>query len=162
MYQLPYCAMRYFNVYGQRMDIYGKYTEVLIRWMERIANGQAPMIFGDGLQTMDFIHVRDIARANILAAKANVSDEVFNVAVGTEVSLRDLLTALLKVMGRPDLSPEYGPERSVNPVPRRLANTSKAKKLLGFTAETNLEEGLRGLVEWWREARKTDPTLAGT
>src|SRR5262245_12707817 len=63
---LRYIALRYFNVYGPRMDIFGRYTEVLTRWMERLESGQAPIIFGDGQQTMDFINVRDVARANIL------------------------------------------------------------------------------------------------
>ena len=76
MLGLDYVGLRYFNVYGPRMDIHGKYTEVLIRWMERIECGLPPLIFGDGLQTMDFVHVRDVARANILAAKAPVSDAV--------------------------------------------------------------------------------------
>ena len=70
MYGLRYVALRYFNVYGPRMDVYGAYTEVLIRWMERLAAGQPPLIYGDGSQTMDFVHVHDIARANILAAKS--------------------------------------------------------------------------------------------
>ena len=73
MYGLDYVALRYFNVYGPRMDIYGAYTEVLIRWMERIAAGQPPLIFGDGTQTMDFVYIEDIARANILAAQADVT-----------------------------------------------------------------------------------------
>ena len=83
MYGLDYVAFRYFNVYGNRMDIHGRYTEVLIRWMERLEASQPPIIFGDGQQTMDFVHVRDVARANILGAKTDVSDEVFNVASGT-------------------------------------------------------------------------------
>jgi UDP-glucose 4-epimerase len=146
---LPYVALRYFNVYGPRMDVHGAYTEVLIRWMERIAAGQPPLILGDGSQTMDFVHAADIARANILAAKAEVADEVFNVASGIEVSLVDLARALLKAMGS-NLTLEFGPQRKVNPVPRRLADTSKAKRLLGFQAEIPLEDGLRGLVEWWQ------------
>lgn len=154
MYGLAYCAMRYFNVYGPRMDIHGKYTEVLIRWMERIEQGLAPIIFGDGLQTMDFVHVRDIAAANVAAAKADASDEVFNVASGTETSLLQLAQALLAAMGRPDLAIEHAPERSVNPVPRRLADTSKAEKLLGFKTTIGLEEGLRELVAWWRAERR--------
>ena len=80
MYGLDYVALRYFNVYGPRMDIHGVYTEVLVRWMERIAAGQPPLIFGDGRQTMDFVHVADIARANMLAADADVTDGVFNIA----------------------------------------------------------------------------------
>ena len=152
MYELDYVALRYFNVYGPRMDIYGVYTEVLIRWMERIITGQPPLIFGDGLQTMDFVYIEDIARANILAAKANVTDDVFNVASGVETSLNELAYSLAKVMGS-DLKPEYGPERKVNPVQRRLASTTKAKKLLGFEAEISLEEGLTRLVNWWHEQK---------
>jgi UDP-glucose 4-epimerase len=152
MYGLPYVALRYFNVYGPRMDIHGKYTEVLIRWMERIAAGQPPLILGDGKQTMDFIYIDDIARANILALQSDLGDDVFNVASGTETSLNDLAAALLKVMGS-NLEPEYGPERKVNPVSRRLADTTKAEKLLGFRSEVDLEEGLRRLVDWWQAAK---------
>jgi nucleoside-diphosphate-sugar epimerase len=146
---LDYVALRYFNVYGPRMDVYGAYTEVLVRWMERIAAGRPPLIFGDGGQTMDFVCVPDIARANVLAAEADVTDAVFNVASGTETSLNELAETLLLVMGS-DLSVEYGPERSVNGVTRRLADTSGARDALGFSAEVDIEVGLSQLVEWWR------------
>jgi nucleoside-diphosphate-sugar epimerase len=152
MYGLNYVALRYFNVYGPRMDVHGVYTEVFIRWMERIAAGQAPLIFGDGTQTMDFVHVHDIARANILAAKADVSDEVFNVASGTETSLKEVAQQLLRIMGS-TAQPEHREERKVNPVPRRLADPRKAKAMLGFEATTSFEEGLRGLVDWWQQER---------
>jgi UDP-glucose 4-epimerase len=153
MYGLNYVAFRYFNVYGNRMDIHGRYTEVLIRWMERLESGQSPIVFGDGQQTMDFVHVRDVARANILGAKADVSDEVFNVANGSETSLAQLAQSLALVMGRSGLALEFAPERSVNPVPRRLASTAKAERLLGFKAEIPLHKGLRDLVDWWRAER---------
>ena len=153
MYLIDYVALRYFNVYGDRMDIHGRYTEVLIRWMERLDAGKPPIIFGDGRQTMDFIHVRDVARANILGAKANVTDHVFNVASGTETSLAQLAAALASVMGQDHLTPEFTPERSVNPVPRRLASVAKAERLLDFRASVPLEQGLRELVEWWRAER---------
>lgn len=153
MYDLNYVALRYFNVYGPRMDVHGVYTEVLIRWMERIASGLPPIILGDGLQTMDFVHVHDIARANILAAKAPVTDEVFNVASGTETSLNELADMLLAVMGS-TLRPEYGPARKVNPVARRLASTEKARDLIGFSAEVDMEAGLRDLVAWWRKEKE--------
>lgn len=152
MYGLPYVALRYFNVYGPRMDIHGKYTEVLIRWMERIAAGQPPLILGDGSTTMDFVYIEDVARSNIVALEADVSDEVFNVGSGTETSLNELAAALLEVMGS-DLGPEYGPERKVNPVSRRLADVHKASRLLGFRAAVGLEEGLSRLVDWWRANR---------
>jgi UDP-glucose 4-epimerase len=156
---LDYVALRYFNVYGPRMDVYGVYTEVLVRWMERIAAGEPPLIFGDGTQTMDFIFSSDIARANVLAAQSDVTDEVFNIASGTETSLKGLADALLKVMGS-DLSIEYGPERAVNKVSRRLAGTDKARELLGFEAQVGLEDGLTQLVEWWRAERQETLSVA--
>ncbi len=152
MHGLPYVALRYFNVYGPRMDIHGKYTEVLIRWMERISAGQPPLILGDGSQTMDFVYIEDVARSNILALQSSIDDEVFNVASGTETSLNELAVALLRVMGS-DLQPEYGPERKVNPVSRRLADTTKAAEQLGFRATVGLDEGLRRLVTWWQASR---------
>ncbi|MDQ7909636.1 NAD-dependent epimerase/dehydratase family protein [Phytohabitans sp. ZYX-F-186] len=152
MYGLDYVALRYFNVYGPRMDIYGLYTEVLIRWMERIESGTPPLILGDGLQTMDFVHVADIARANVLAARADVTDTVYNVASGTETSLKELAAALSEVM-KSDLAPEHGPARAVNGVTRRLADTSTALREIGFTAEISLRDGLQGLVDWWRASK---------
>jgi UDP-glucose 4-epimerase len=154
MHGLDYVALRYFNVYGPRMDVHGLYTEVLIRWMERIAAGQPPLILGDGLQTMDFVHVADIARANVLAAQAPVTDEVFNIATGTETSLRQLAEALLRAMGS-TLSPEFGPPRAVNGVTRRLADISAARDRLGWTPRIGLDEGLRDLVVWWEGERAT-------
>ncbi len=156
MYGTPYVALRYFNVYGPRMDIHGKYTEVLIRWMERIDSGQPPLILGDGNQTMDFVYIEDVARSNLLGLTSGVTDEVFNIASGVETSLNDLAAALLKVMGS-SLKPEYGPERKVNPVSRRLADTRKAERQLGFRAEVGLEQGLARLVEWWRSKKVAAP-----
>jgi len=149
---LDYVALRYFNVYGPRMDVHGLYTEVLIRWMERIAAGKSPLIYGDGSQTMDFIFVEDIARANLLAGVSDLTDEVFNVASGVETSLAELAQQLVAVMGS-DLPVEFGPERSVNKVSRRLADTTSARERLGFDAKVGLEEGLRRLVEWWQAER---------
>jgi UDP-glucose 4-epimerase len=153
MYGLPYVVFRYFNVYGPRMDLHGKYTEVLIRWMERIEAGLPPLILGDGTTSMDFINVGDIARANVLGLASDVSNEAFNVASGVETSLNELAAALLRVM-RSNLQPEYGPERKVNPVSRRLADVSKAAEMLGFRSEISLERGLEELVTWWRANRE--------
>jgi UDP-glucose 4-epimerase len=158
MYGLPYVALRYFNVYGPRMDTNGKYTEVLVRWIDRIAQGQPPLILGDGHQTMDFVYIDDVAKANVLALQSDCDDDVINVASGRETSLRELAAALLKVMGATHLVPEYGPERSVNPVLRRLASTRKAQALLGFRAEVGLEEGLDRLVRWWQKNRPLEVT----
>ncbi|WP_055525422.1 SDR family NAD(P)-dependent oxidoreductase [Streptomyces graminilatus] len=160
MYGLDYVALRYFNVYGPRMDIHGLYTEVLIRWMERIEAGEPPLILGDGTQTMDFVDVRDIARANVLAAESDATDEVFNIASGTETSLRELADGLLEAMGASGLEPEHGPARAVNGVERRLADTSQAADRLGFTARIDMRTGLKDLVDWWRAERAADATTA--
>ncbi len=149
---LQYVALRYFNVCGPRMDVFGAYTEIFIRWMERIAAGQPPLIFGDGCQTIDFVNVVDVARANVLAAVAAVSDEVFNIGSGEETSLKALADLVLKAMGS-TLRPEHVPERKVNPVPRRLADIGKARVMLGFEPTVGLEAGIRQLVDWWEEAR---------
>ncbi len=149
---LDYVALRYFNVYGPRMDIHGLYTEVLIRWMERIEAGQPPLILGDGTQTMDFVYTEDIARANLLAAAGDASGEVFNIGSGTETSLTELAQLLIRVMGA-DLELEYGPPRGVNGVTRRLADVSRAAERLGWKAEVSLEAGLSRLVSWWRAQR---------
>ena len=146
---LDYVALRYFNVYGPRMDVHGLYTEVLIRWMERIARGEPPLIFGDGAQTMDFVHVHDIARANLLAAQAPVTDRVYNIASATETSLAGLAAALGRAMDS-DLVPEHGPDRAVNGVTRRLADISAAAADLGWQPRIELADGLRDLVAWWR------------
>jgi len=154
MYGLNYVALRYFNVYGPRMDAFGVYTEVMIRWMERLAKDEPCLIFGDGAQTMDFVFVTDIAQANLRAANSTITDDVLNIASGTETSLNELAAALGRVMGV-DRPPEYGPARKATPVWRRLADVKKAERLIGFKATVSLEEGLRQLVQWWSRETKT-------
>ena len=149
---LDYVMLRYFNVYGPRMDVHGLYTEVLVRWMERIVDGEPPLIFGDGLQTMDFVYTADVARANVLAAASDVTHGIYNVASGTETSLLEMAQTLLRVMGS-DLAVEHGPARLVNGVVRRLADTTAARQDLGFKAEVELHDGLRELVRWWTPLR---------
>lgn len=145
---LDYMTLRPFNVYGPRMDAFGKYTEVLIRWMERINAGQPPIVFGDGAQTMDFVYAPEVARAYVLAMKSDLSDRVYNVGSGKEISLLELLETLLEVMNRPHLKPEFRPERAVNPVQRRLADISAIGRDIGWRPEVSLKEGLGRLVEW--------------
>jgi UDP-glucose 4-epimerase len=144
-------GLRYFNVYGPRMDVTGAYTEVFIRWLDCIDRGTPPQIHGDGSATMDFIYVEDIARANLLAMRSDRKDDVYNIASGTETSLLGLWRALQRVTGAHRLHPEFHPPRKVNPVPRRLADTLRARADLGFEAEVPLDEGLRRLVTWRRQ-----------
>jgi UDP-glucose 4-epimerase len=146
-------GLRYFNVYGPRMDTTGAYTEVMVRWLDCIETGKPPQIHGDGSSTMDFIFVEDVARANLLAMTAPVADRAYNIASGSETSLLGLWHAIQKVTGVHHLEPEFHPPRKVNPVPRRLADTTRAREDLGFVARHSLEQGLRKLVQW-REACK--------
>lgn len=148
-----YVALRYFNVYGPRMDLHGRYTEVIIRWLDRIEAGQAPVIFGDGSQTLDLIYIDDVTNANILAMESDVSDEVFNIGSGTETSLRGLLRALLRATGS-SLEPEFEAERRVNKVSRRLADTRKAERILGFKAGIDIDAGLLRLVAWRKKLQE--------
>jgi UDP-glucose 4-epimerase len=157
---LDYITMRYFNVYGTRMDIHGRYTEVMIRWMERLAAGLPPIIFGDGLQTMDMIDVKDVARANILAAISPATDVALNIGSGTETSLKEVARLLSRAMDRPDLGPIHEAERAVNPVPRRVADVTNARELIGFTATYPLEPGIAELVDWWRAERLVPATAS--
>jgi len=148
MYGLDYVALRYFNAYGPRMDTDGKYTEVMIKWLDCIRDGRNPLIYGDGSTTMDFVYVRDIAKANIAALQADVTDEVFNIGNCEETSLKQLLAVLLKVNDS-NLTPEHREENSINPVSRRLADISKAKQLLNFTPTVSLEQGMKELTKWY-------------
>ena len=144
---LPYVAFRYFNVYGPRMDIVGVYTEVLIRWLDAIEANRPPLIFGDGTQSMDFVFVGDVARANVIAAQSDVTDEVFNVGTGTQTSLNELCALLLKLTGS-SLQPEYRDVRKVANVQTRRAAVEKAAEQLDFRTTISLDDGLRELIRW--------------
>lgn len=141
-------GLRYFNVYGPRMDVMGAYTEVFIRWLECIDRGRPPQIHGDGTATMDFIYVADVARANVLAARSDQIDAVYNVASGRQVTLLELWKAIQQVTGADHLAPEFCPPRKVNRVPKRQADINAARRDLGFLADVPLEEGLRRLADW--------------
>jgi UDP-glucose 4-epimerase len=156
---LPYVAFRYFNVYGPRMDITGVYTEVLVRWLDAIESGKPPLIFGDGSQSMDFVFVNDVARANLLAAQSDVTDEVFNVGTGVQTSLNELCDLLLRLTDS-KLRPEYREARTVANVQTRRAAVDKAKRELGFEARISLEQGLRDLIRWRHGVRQPVAVVA--
>lgn len=153
MHGLPYVALRYFHVYGPRMDVYGSHTESVIQWLEQIAMGQRPVIFGDGGQSLDFVYVADVARANLLAMESAVSGEICNVATGHNTSLRELATLLLQLLGCNDLTSVHQGERRPDPVRRCQGDVRKAQELLGFGAQVGLREGLQALIDWWSGVR---------
>jgi UDP-glucose 4-epimerase len=149
---LPYIALRPFNIYGPRMDVTGVYTEVLIRWLDAIEANKPPLIFGDGSQSMDFVYVEDVARANLLAVQSDLNNEVFNVGTGVQTSLNELCRLLLSITGS-SVEPEYREARRVANVQRRCAAVEKADKMLGFRATVSLADGLRHLVRWWQATK---------
>lgn len=148
MYGLDYVALRYFNAYGPRMDTDGKYTEVMIKWLDCIRDNKNPLIYGDGSTTMDFVYVKDIAKANIAALISDSTDEAYNIGNCEETSLIQLLQVLLEV-NNSTLSPEYREENTVNPVSRRLADVTKAEKELSFIPSISLTQGMKELSQWY-------------
>jgi UDP-glucose 4-epimerase len=156
MYGLPSVGLRYFNVYGPRMDVTGVYTEVIVRWLDCVDRSEPPKVFGDGKGTLDFVYIRDVARANILALKSPQVDAVYNVASGIETSLLGLWAAIQDVTGAHHLAPEFHPPRQVSQLARRVADVSHARQDLGFEAEVGLNEGLARLIDWRHEVLAED------
>ena len=146
MYQLPYVGLRYMNIYGPRMDYEGTYVSVIMKVLDRIQQGLAPLIFGDGSQSYDFIHVSDVARANIAALQSQATDEFFNIGMGVRTSINELVDMLLDITGS-SLRPDYLPQERMF-VTHRLGSTEKAETMLGFRATTPLLEGLKSVVAW--------------
>jgi UDP-glucose 4-epimerase len=153
MYGLDYVALRYFNVYGPRMDTDGKYTEVMIKWLDSIRDSKAPVIHGDGSTSMDFVFVKDVAEANVAALLSDVTDENFNIGNSRETSLKELLEMMIKI-NNSKIKPTFMESNTVNPVSRRLSDSNKARKLLNYFPKTKLEEGLKELSEWYFEKTK--------
>jgi UDP-glucose 4-epimerase len=159
MYGTNYVALRYATVYGPRMEAHGVYTEVLVRWIERLAQRQSCLIIGDGTQCMDLVYVEDVARATVMAAASGVTDEVLNIGSGTETTLTDLALTLGRVMGL-NLPPQYTAARKSVTGGRRIVDAEKAVRLLGFRAQVPIEEGLSRLVTWWERQRALELEIA--
>ena len=152
---LDYVGLRYMNVYGPRMDYKGAYVSVIMKVLDKIEAGEAPQIFGDGSQAYDFVHVSDVARANILALKSDATDVNLNVGTGVKATIRELVDALLEITGS-DLRPEYLPQEQMF-VTHRVGSTELAESLIGFKAEIPYEDGLRSVVEWRRRNQAASP-----
>lgn len=146
---LDWVGLRYMNIYGPRMDDKGTYVSVIMKVLDRIDAGRRPVIFGDGSQTYDFVHVADVARANVLALKSDATDELLNIGMGLPTTINELVGLLLELTGS-DLEPEYRPDEQMF-VTHRVGSTEKAERELGFRAEVPLDEGLRSVVDWRRQ-----------
>lgn len=146
MHKLDYVGLRYMNIYGPRQDYRGAYVSVIMKVLDRLDQGQAPVIFGDGEQSYDFIYVEDVARANLQALESNATDDFFNIGIGVRTTINELVLELLDLTGS-KLKPEYRPQEQMF-VTHRVGSTEHASEKLGFKATTPLREGLRKLIEW--------------
>lgn len=153
MYGLNYIGLRPFSVYGPRMDLFGVYTEVMIRWLDNIDKEQPPVIFGDGKNTTDFIYVEDVARETILALKHNVNEGFYNAGFGKETDL-NTLAKLILCLTESHLVPIHKGQDKLQPVNRRRADTSKARKDLRFQPKVKLEDGLKKLIIWRKNEKR--------
>lgn len=151
LHGIPVVALRYFNVYGPRMDIRSKYTEVMVKWLDRIDRGEPLLINGDGSASADYVYIADVARANLLACEVPVTDAIVNVCSGVETPLRELAALLLRLTGK-DVGIELRPQPEGALPARRVGDPARAAELLGFRAETGLEAGVTNLIEWRRGA----------
>jgi UDP-glucose 4-epimerase len=157
-HKIDFVGLRYYNVYGPRQSIKGAYAQVLPRWLDRIDNGKPLVIFGDGSQTMDMIFVHDIALANILSLKSDVTNEFFNIGTGIETSVGELAHTIMEL--KDYHLPEVYEPHDINLVKRRRCSTDKSERLLGFRAQVDVRTGLKQYIEWrdsmrqpslWRE-----------
>lgn len=144
VYNLPTIVLRYFNVYGPRQDASSPYAAVIPKFIERIKKGKPPIIYGDGKQTRDFIYVKDVVKADIMAAESNATG-VFNIASGKETSIEELAMQIIKMTGKNNLKPVYDKPRPGD-IKHSVADITKAKEKLGFYPEYSLEKGIKEIV----------------
>jgi len=148
---LDYVCLRYMNVYGPRMDDKGTYVSVIVKVLDRIARGERPQIFGDGSQAYDFVDVRDVARANVLALRSDATDASYNVGTGVRTTIAELVDELLRLTGT-GIAPEHLPGAQMF-VTERVGSTELAERDLGFVATIPWRDGLRHYVDWRAGAR---------
>lgn len=145
-YGLDYVGLRYMNVYGPRQDYQGAYIAVIMKMLDSLDRGDPPKVYGDGSQAYDFIFVGDCGRANVCAMKADSSDRFYNVGTGTRTSIKELAERLLDLT-KSELQIQYEPQGQTF-VKNRIGSAVLAKNEIGFTAQMNLDDGLRALIAW--------------
>ncbi|MBU4566819.1 MAG: NAD-dependent epimerase/dehydratase family protein [Desulfarculus sp.] len=146
-YGLNYVGLRYMNVYGPRQDYHGAYIAVIMKMLDAIDAGKNPTILGDGSEAFDFVAVEDCGAANVCAMKAATTDRFYNVGTGKRTSLKELAELILEVTGS-DRSIDYAPRSQATLVRNRIGCPKRASQEIGFTAQLDLREGLKRLVEW--------------
>jgi len=156
-YDIPTVALRYFNIFGSRQALDNPYTGVCAIFSSRIKNDNPPLVFEDGEQTRDFIHVSDIARANRLAIESSASDVAVNIGSGTPTTINEVAETLTDLYGKSDeLAPEIANDYRQGDIRHCYADPETAADELGFEAEVSFEDGMQELVEWGREQDAED------
>ena len=161
-YHIPTVALRYFNVYGSRQSLSNPYTGVAAIFSSRLLNDKPPLIFEDGLQSRDFIHVSDIVQANLLAMQPGAGDyDYFNIGTGRTVTVRDVAQVLSVALGR-EIEPTIVGKFREGDIRHCVADISKAKAALGYEPRTAFEPGMRALSDWVRDQTADDGVDAAT
>lgn len=146
-YKLNFAGLRYMNVYGPRQDYHGAYIAVIMKMLDAIDRGESPTILGDGSEAFDFVAVEDCGLANVCAMKSDVSDRFYNVGTGKRTSLKQLAEMLIEMTGCTNPI-QYAPRSQATLVRNRIGCPKRATAEIGFTAQVDLREGLRRLIEW--------------
>jgi UDP-glucose 4-epimerase len=146
-YGLNFVGLRYMNVYGPRQDYHGAYIAVIMKMLDAIDKGESPTIMGDGSEAFDFVAVEDCGLANVCAMKADTVDSFYNVGTGRRTSLKELAERLIALTGCKQPI-RYAPRSQATLVRNRIGSPKKATEEIGFTAQIDLDEGLRRLIEW--------------
>lgn len=153
-------ALRLWNAYGPGQALSNPYTGVLAIFASRIANGQAPMVFEDGQQRRDFVHVRDVARAFLLALdKAEADGQVFNIGSGEDRTVEEVARLQAAAMGRPDLAPEIAGKARAGDIRHCIPDLTKARDVLGYRAQEDFAAGLAELAEWVARQESEDRVI---
>jgi dTDP-L-rhamnose 4-epimerase len=156
-YRLPVVALRFFNVYGPRQALSNPYTGVLANFASRYLNGNPPIIFEDGLQRRDFVHVRDLAQACVLALETETAvDIALNIGSGNSYSILEIAERLGRVMGRGDIAPEASGRYRSGDIRNCFADISRARRVLGYSPRVEFDAGLEELATWLAQSTGED------
>lgn len=156
-YNIPTTALRFFNIYGTRQALSNPYTGVLAIFASRLLNGKPPMIYEDGRQRRDFVHVRDVARACRLALETPAaSGKAMNIGSGRSISIAEVADLISRALARQDLAPQITGKYRVGDIRHCFADISLAASVLGYRPQVDLDEGLQELVQWLRGQEASD------
>lgn len=161
-YNIPTVALRYFNVYGTRQALSNPYTGVCAIFSSRLLNNQPPMIFEDGEQARDFVHVRDIVQANLLALDTDRADyQALNIGTGQSITIREIARLLASGLGK-DIEPEIVGKYREGDIRHCVADILRARELLGYEPQISLKQGMPELLDWVRQQHAADQVAQAT